>query len=229
MLSETMLPSAKGIVRCVGVVGDIHCEDELLQTVLEHFISKCTDTILAVGDIVDGVGDADRVCELLMQREVFTVMGNHDRWMLKDSMRDLRNATPLNTLRAETREWLAALPKTLSFETPRGELLLCHGIGEDDMAMLRKDDAGYALDFNLALSELIKSKRFSYIVNGHSHEAMVRTIGKLTIINAGTLARGGRQTCSVIEFESGWVDCFDVSKSGLVKTERYELDNSTSR
>jgi hypothetical protein len=65
MLSETMLPSAKGIVRCVGVVGDIHCEDELLQTVLEHFISKCTDTILAVGDIVDGVGDADRVCDSL--------------------------------------------------------------------------------------------------------------------------------------------------------------------
>jgi predicted phosphodiesterase len=229
MLPKTLWPSASSFVRRVGVVGDIHCEEELLHAVLEHFGSTCTDAILAVGDIVDGTGDANRVCDLLMQRGVFTVMGNHDRWILNDSMRDVRNATPLNSLRGETREWLAALPKTLSFETPLGELLLCHGIGEDDMAQLRKDDAGYSLDFNLALSDLIKSKRYSFVVNGHSHEAMVRTIGRLTIINAGTLARGGRQTCNVIDFESGWVDCFDVSPSGVVKTERHNLDNLKSK
>jgi predicted phosphodiesterase len=230
MLPKTSLPSAAvGVLGRVGVIGDIHCEDELLQTVLEHFVSEGAATMLAVGDIVDGIGDANRVCELLTHREVFTVKGNHDRWILNDSMRGLRNATPLNTLRAEMREWLARLPTTLSFKTPKGELLLCHGIGEDDMAMLRQDDAGYALEFNLALSDLLRSTTYSFIVNGHSHEAMVRTIGKLTIINAGTLARGGRQTCSLVDFESGWVDCFDVCSSGVLKAERHVFNNSVSK
>jgi putative phosphoesterase len=222
------MPSPRRVVRRVGAIGDIHCEGELLEAVLEHFASKRTDTILAVGDIVDGIGDANRVCELLMREDVFMVMGNHDRWILNDAMRDLRNATPLNTLREQNREWLAALPKTLSFETPRGELLLCHGIGEDDMAKLRKHDAGYSLEFNLALSELMASKRYSFVVNGHTHEAMVRTIGRLTIINAGTLARGYRQTCSLIDFENGWVDCFEVSSRRIVKGERHQLNNSLS-
>jgi putative phosphoesterase len=221
-----VLPHATGpdrVLRRVGLIGDIHCEDETLEIALEHLASERPDAILSVGDIVDGVGDPNRVCDLLKQHEVFTVMGNHDRWVLQDSMRDLRNATPLNTLRVQSRDWLAALPQTLSFETPRGELLLCHGLGENDMAMVREDDEGYSLDFNLALSELIKSKHYTFVANGHSHHAMVRTIEKLTIINAGTLARGARQICTVIDFQAGHVELFDIEGPHVVKAEHFSL------
>lgn len=214
---------AHGLLRRVGLIGDIHCEDEALDLALQHLTSECTDTILAVGDIVDGVGDPNRVCDLLKRYQVCTVMGNHDRWVLTNSMRDLRNATPLHSLSTESREWLAALPKTLSFEIPRGELLLCHGLGEDDMATLRKDDEGYSLDFNLALSKLINSKRYRFVANGHSHQAMVRTIQTLTIINAGSLAREARQICSVIDFEAGHLELFDIAGPHVVKAERISL------
>ena len=141
-------------------------------------------------------------------------------------MRDLRNATAVGALRRENREWLAALPKTMSFQTLQGGLLLCHGIGEDDMAMLREDDMGYALEFNLPLSELRKSKRYSFVVNGHSHEYMVRRIGKILVVNAGTLSRQSRQSCSIIDFETRCVEMADITGNRIVSTKRYSLDAS---
>ena len=40
------------------------------------------------------------------------------------------------------------------------------------------------------------------IVGGHTHQRMVRRIGELTIINAGTLHRGQRPCCVVIDLEA---------------------------
>jgi predicted phosphodiesterase len=212
------------MLRRVGVVGDIHCEDELLELVLRHFAGEGTDATLAVGDIVDGVGDVNRACSLLAEHGVFTVAGNHDRWILERSMRELPNATAAGTLRGEARTWLERLPTTRSFQTPLGGLLLCHGLGEDDMAGLRPDDHGYSPDSNLALWALVESRLHRFVVNGHTHEAMVRKIGQLTIINAGTLDRNCRQVCSVIGFESGSVQFYEVVHGGMTSAERFGLD-----
>jgi len=207
----------------VGLIGDIHCEDEVLARVLQHLHKANLDAILAVGDMVDGSGDVNRVCSLLAQHGVLTVAGNHDRWLLEGKMRELPDATPGSTLRSEIRSWLEHLPKTISLQTPKGPLLLCHGLSEDDMADLRPDDEGYALESNLALQDLLKAKRYRFVVNGHSHVPMVKTIGQMTIINAGTLDRRHRQVFSVIDFERGIVDFFDAFKTPLRKVESLGL------
>ena len=205
-------------LRRVGVVGDIHCEDEALTLVLRHFSELHIEIVLSVGDIVDGAGDPNRVCSLLAEHGVLTVLGNHDRWALHGTMRDLPGATAIDSLSGGTRAWLAQLPKTRSFKTAAGPLLLCHGFGTDDMAGLRPDDEGYALRSNLALQTLIKEKRYRFVVNGHTHLPMVRNIGRLIIINAGTLDHRDRQVCSVIDFDRGNVELYDVDRSRISKT-----------
>lgn len=199
------------------MVGDIHCENKVLQLILQYFAELGLETVLAVGDIVDGVGDANEVCSLLVKHGVLTVAGNHDRWILAGSMRELPDATAMSGLRSDSRAWLAQLPKTRSFQTAKGPLLLCHGLGEDDMVMLRPSDDGYALQSNFALQALVRSKRYRFVINGHTHTPMVRTFGQLTIINAGTLSQHDRMGCGVVDFERGNVEFLAIHE-GLIST-----------
>jgi predicted phosphodiesterase len=100
---------------------------------------------------------------------------------------------------------------------------LCHGIGENDMAVVRPDDTGYALESNLELQALIKAKHYRFMLGGHSHSPMVRTIGGLTIINAGTLDRLSRQVCCILDFEAGKVEFFSASTSLISDAECFTL------
>jgi 3',5'-cyclic AMP phosphodiesterase CpdA len=39
--------------------------------------------------MVDGKGNIDRCCDILIEEKVITVLGNHDRWLLNNEMRSL--------------------------------------------------------------------------------------------------------------------------------------------
>ena len=207
------------MLRRAGLIGDIHCELGSLQRVIDHFRTWQVDTLLAVGDIADGPGDLTATCALLRQNSVLAVAGNHDRWLLAGEMRELPDATPVAALTPEARAYLGALPKTRLLESPRGKVLLCHGLGEDDMASVRPDDEGIALHNNHALWRLIKNGAQRFVVNGHSHRPMVRTIQGLTILNAGTLHPEHRPVCSIADFDAGKLQLFDVSNAGVTPAE----------
>src|SRR4029079_10625555 len=114
------------MLRRIGAIGDIHAEDEALARVLDALAGLAVDRILAIGDIVDGPGDSARCCRLLAAASVEAVRGNHDRWALKDELRNLPGA--LAALDAEQRRFLEALPATREYQTAAGPLLLCHGL-----------------------------------------------------------------------------------------------------
>ncbi len=204
--------------RCLGLIGDIHCEDLRLAASLEFFAERGVDGICAVGDIVDGYGNPDRCIELLAEHDVTTVAGNHERWLLAGTMRDLDDATALTDLSSRSREWLSSLPRSRHLFTTLGSVLLCHGLGEDDMKGVRPEDYGYALETNAALSLLVqRGERF--VINGHTHRRMVRTISGLTLINAGTLARGWGPCVAVLDLNERCVSFFDVDEGGEIGLE----------
>jgi hypothetical protein len=69
MMSATDLDREPNL-RKVAVIGDIHCEDERLAAVLGHFAILKVDATLAVGDTVDGEGDANRAWYLSAEYSV---------------------------------------------------------------------------------------------------------------------------------------------------------------
>lgn len=174
---------------CVGFIGDVHAEDDLLEAALDHLKTKGAEVVLCTGDVADGPGSVARCCELLHQRNVQTVRGNHERWLLTGVMRALPEATDAQTLPVEAREYLTNLVATREFSSSLGGLLLCHGLGLNDMARVGPDDFGYAIESNDELQSLMRSPRYRFVVNGHTHHAMVRHFSGLTVINAGTLRR----------------------------------------
>jgi putative phosphoesterase len=220
-------PTSGGSARKVGVVGDIHAEDIALEVALAMFARSQVDRVLAVGDIVDGLGRVDRCCELLKAADACVVRGNHERWLLNAEMRELPEATPPSALSHTTRRFLESLPAVLEFDTPGGKLLLCHGLGEDDMAALKPHDTGYALETNDALQKLLRAGRYAYVVAGHTHERMVRRIASLTLINAGTLYRHDNPCFCIIDFEEERAQFYEIEGATTREAETRRLADWT--
>lgn len=187
-----MLPSCRMTPPSrLGLIGDVHAEDTLLGLALERLAADGLEAVLCTGDIVDGQGDVDECCRLLRVRDVVTVRGNHDRWFLTGKNLELPHATARVAPRSH--RYLSALPTTVELHTARGPLLLCHGVGENDMASVKPDDVGYALESNLDLQRLVDGAAGGeaprLVVAGHSHVPMVRRLGALVLVNPGTLLR----------------------------------------
>jgi predicted phosphodiesterase len=183
----------------IALLGDIHAEDAHLALALER-VRDSVDAVLCVGDIVDGAGDVNRCCELLREHDVQTVRGNHDRWLFNNEMRVLADAHAVTDLSPSHAEWLSSVPTVLDFTTPHGKLLLCHGLGANDMKTLLPDDTGYALQCNEAVERLLSESDYRYVLSGHSHRRMVRRIDNVTFVNAGTLRRMNDPCFCVIDF-----------------------------
>jgi predicted phosphodiesterase len=188
------------VLRRVGVLGDVHGEPEALEAALVFFREAKTDAVLCVGDVVDWHGDVSRCPELLRKNEVMVVRGNHERWCLANEMRNL----PFATLKLSDadRAYIETWPKSRRFQTPMGGLLLCHGVGEDDMAELRPSTRGYGLLEIAPLRGLMLDPEISFMVGGHTHVHMVRRFQGLVAINAGTLAQEHDPCVALLDFEA---------------------------
>ncbi len=210
------MTESESLIRRIGVIGDIHCEDKRLEAALRFLATHPLDMICAVGDIVDGPGDVNRTIELLIEHNVVCVRGNHERWLMNDEMRKLGDANSRFDLKIDAWEFLPSLPLTRSFETVAGPMLLCHGLGDDDMAGVYPFDDALTLHSNYTLWKLVTSGKYKYIVNGHTHRRLVRTFDNLTLINAGTIYREHDPCFCIIDFEAGHVQYFRISGEGKI-------------
>jgi predicted phosphodiesterase len=182
----------------IAVIGDVHACDERLELLLLHLETECVDRVACVGDIVDGPGDPDAAAALLRAYDVAVVRGNHDRWILEGVLRDLPDAHALAELAPETVAYLTVLPPSLELPIADGPtLLLCHGLGDNDMNKITADDYGYALEVNDELQALLRRGRSRVVVKGHRHRPAVWEIGPLTLVDAGSLL-DDCETCAVI-------------------------------
>ncbi len=203
------------VIRRVGLIGDLHAEDETLAFVLTELKKLGAETLLQVGDIADGPGDLSRTIELLLEHQVLAVRGNHDRWLLSNQMRELPYAEQLAETAPAAVAFLGALPVTREFRSPRGHVLLCHGFGTNDMAGVKPDHEGYDISSNTDLHQLINERRYRFVLNGHTHRPMLRTFGPLSIINAGTLLRDFERCFTFVDFERGELTRFRCSVGPL--------------
>jgi putative phosphoesterase len=217
-------------LRRIGLLGDIHCEDLLLETALKFLQAEGVDVVCAVGDIVDGPGNANRAIELLVEHNVLAVRGNHERWLFTGEMRGLPDANSRFDLNAASWEFLPNIPVMRNFETVAGRVLLCHGLAEDDMAGVWPDESSLALHSNITLWRLVNSREYEFILNGHTHNRMVRSFDHVTIINAGTLYRKHDPCFCIADFEAGFVRFYDLGFDGkAVEADLFHLPVFSTR
>lgn len=203
-----------------GLIGDVHAEDQLLARALDALAAAKVDRVLCTGDLVDGLGNVDRVCSLLEGRRVTVVRGNHDRWIRSDELRTLANAHRMTDLAVDSIAFLKGLPPTTAIEIAGGKLLLCHGVGANDMARLGPDDYGYAIASNDDLLAVLFDPTVLVMVGGHTHKPMVRRFergaGKapLFVVNPGTLARDSGPGYALLDVARARVDFHALPPQG---------------
>lgn len=201
-------------LRRLGLLGDVHAEDVALAAALRTLAAAGAERVLCVGDLVDGPGSVDRCCELLQREGALVVRGNHERWFLAGTMRGLPDATM--SVGAETRRYLASLPPTITLPSVRGEVVLCHGLGEDDMAKVALDAGSWDIRNDPVLEALVEREEPLWMLNGHTHRHGVWSHGRVAVINAGTLYRGHEPCFALVDLEREEVQYWPVTAGGEV-------------
>jgi predicted phosphodiesterase len=172
----------------IGVVGDVHGCDRALDALLAFLDGQAVDALWCVGDVADGPGDLDACATALIEHDVQTVRGNHDRWLLEGVIRGEERTHERAALLPSSHRFLGQLPQTLAFDAASGlSVLLCHGLGPDDMNRITPEDYGYALEVNGRLHELLADGRARLVLKGHTHQHAIWQVGTLTIVETGTL------------------------------------------
>jgi putative phosphoesterase len=202
----------------IAVLADIHGNVLALEAALAHLAARKHDLIVDLGDCASGPLWPRETLERLERVGAKTVRGNHDRWLFEGALRDLPGAVQIDDLQDTSLVFLKSLPLTQPLDTVSGRLLLCHGMGANDMQGVTPDDYGYALQVKDELHDLRRAGEFRFVVAGHTHQRMVRRFENLTVINAGTLYRPYDPCVSIADFAEGYVQFHDFEDGAITST-----------
>jgi predicted phosphodiesterase len=221
-VSDSPRPDRPAALARIGIIGDVHAEHRRLEVVLDHLRASALDATLCVGDVVNGNGDPNRCAALLEQASVITVRGNHDRWVLSGELHIVDGVHRLSDLEPATVAFLERLPSSVELTAVDGTaMLLCHGLGDNDMNTITADDYGYALEANDDLQALLGQGLRRIVVKGHRHRAAVWNVGALTLVDAGSLVPyTGQEVCGyIIDLAGGMATPLRLDSGRVVRGE----------
>ncbi len=195
--------------RRIGLIGDVHAEDQRLSAAINALEAAGCDLLLCIGDLCDGPGDLARCVELLQLHDVKCVRGNHDRWLLQDRARHIEHAHQRDNVPTHIIAFLEQLPLQYTVTTPAGELLLCHGLPNDDLAKIWPGSERMPPDRHARLDQLVSEGNYRVLINGHMHYRVVLDFPGLTHILAGTLSPRHRPGISFLDFDANAIQVLE--------------------
>lgn len=193
----------------LGIIGDVHAEHAHLAIALDYLQRAKVDAIVCTGDIVDGKGNVSHCCAMLAEHGVRTVRGNHDRWLVEGKARHVANAHLSSELDDFSLNFLNELPTQISLATTQGQLLLCHGVANNDLQKIWPGTKRMPIERSSKLDEIIASGEFTYMINGHVHYRTMINFHTFTLFNAGTLKGDHRPGFSILDCENETLTGFE--------------------
>ena len=182
------------LITRIAAIGDVHGHAGLLKRAIGSARSWHADLVVCVGDIAGYPDATSHCCELLSTNRITSVRGNHDRWFLESVQRDQNIASSVSRTAIQ---YLSDLPTSVEFETTIGLGTVFHGVGANDLASFPTTFLEPFLQRMWRLSRLRRDYRL--IINGHSHEQLVRTHGELMIASVGPLCGDATTGCLGID------------------------------
>jgi len=173
-----------------AVIADIHGNFQALQAVLADIEALGIDDVVNLGDCFSGPLEADRVADVLIERDMVTVRGNHDRYLIDRAVSDMAVSDSFAFRQMSVRhlEWLGRLPSSLVY---RNEVYLCHATpGDDNLYWLEQvsPDGTVSLKPLEAIEQLARGIAQRLILCAHSHiPRMVRLRDGRLIVNPGSV------------------------------------------
>lgn len=113
-----------------AIISDLHANLEATQTVLDRIDAVGVDKIICLGDVVGYNANPNECVDIIRDREIPTICGNHDA--VASGLEEPWGFNPValsaamwtrETLREDNLEWLRGLPDTQKFDN----FLAVHG------------------------------------------------------------------------------------------------------
>ncbi|WP_457582844.1 metallophosphoesterase family protein [Ensifer canadensis] len=178
----------------VAIISDIHGNDLALEAVLADIDALGITDIVNLGDHVSGPLNAARTADILMARDIPSISGNHDRYLLTLDPADmgLSDRAAHAELRPRHFDWLATLPATLVY---RDAFFLCHGTPASDetywLEALTADGVVH-LAARSAIEAFAAGIKQPVILCGHTHvPRAIRLSGGRLVVNPGSVGCPG--------------------------------------
>ena len=218
------------MIHKIGIIGDVHSEHKRLVQALHWLERQHVDAVICTGDIADGPGCIEQCWRALESAQVYTVAGNHDRWLLTEQKRHVRHAHHRSQVSERGLAFLSGLPKVVHLNTAAGQLRLCHGIAEDDMAKVWPGTESTSIRRSEALDQwLSESCPPQFVINGHMHFRTLIDFDDCFLVNGGTL-KGDWAGITVLDLKARQVAGFNLLDDGQVSaTRHYSLDERADR
>ncbi|QLF68289.1 metallophosphoesterase family protein [Peteryoungia desertarenae] len=116
-----------------AAIADIHGNAAALKAVLADIAAQgiAPKNTVNLGDCFSGPLEATRVAVLLQSLDLFTVRGNHDRYLIEQRLEEMgpSDAHAFRQLSLEDLAWLKSLPFDAVFQNVA---YLCHATPQDD-------------------------------------------------------------------------------------------------
>jgi putative phosphoesterase len=153
----------------IGIIADIHGDYEALSTALDRLDHvHQVDHILCAGDLVGRGPEQERVVQLIRERHIPSVKGNHDEWAYG--------------MEAENAEFLEELPINWKGEFQGYSVFMCHGKPGNNIWGLYRDHVSDTL-----LNMMLQSLDADVLIVGHTHVPMFIRVQHGCVINPGSL------------------------------------------
>lgn len=171
-----------------AIISDIHGNTWALERVLADIMARKIETIINLGDSLNGPLDPIGTYNLLTENNILSISGNGDRLILESLYSKVNNTTAeyvLSQMNNDIIDWLHSLP----FDFVYDDIYCCHASPENDMEYLLerlKPDHIEIKEFS-EIGVLLKEIKQKVVVCGHSHIPRIVKTSKKLICNAGSV------------------------------------------
>ena len=157
----------------IAVISDVHGNRLALEAVLDDIADHKVDSTLNLGDLVSGPMEPNWTADILMDLDIPTVRGNHERVLIDYPPEKLGPVDRFAQEQMEQRhrDWISQLPATLSM---LDDIFLCHGTPtSDDEPWLDNWWDGRREVFPDEATVAAKAEGFNFpvLLCGHTHIA----------------------------------------------------------
>ena len=177
----------------IAVLYDIHGNLPALEAVIAEIRRERIDRIVCGGDVLPGPMPRETIDYLrALDIPVEYIRGNGDREVLERLRGQETDAVPepfreilrwnARQLNERDEQWLAGWPSTTQVVVPGlGDVLFCHATPHSDLPVFTRNTP------DERVKTLFEGVTAPLVVCGHTHMQFDRAIGRLRIVNAGSV------------------------------------------
>lgn len=182
----------------IGIISDIHGDYRALERVLDRLDNHHrVKQILCAGDLVGRGPEQDRVVQIIRERRIPTVRGNHDEWFYDMS--------------PENSAFLKSLPLDWRGDFDGISLFMCHGKPGNNLWGLYRDHISDTL-----LNMMLSSLRVNVLITGHTHVPLYAKVKQGCVVNPGSVytfksVRASSHTYGILHLPQLTFDLYDLT------------------